>query len=146
MRPATWIRRAVISPRVSVPVLSEAMTETLPSVSTAGSRRTSALRFTIRCAPRAREIVTTAGSASGTTATARAIPKITISQNGWPLRIPRTRITATTATAAPARTRPTLSRFSCSGVRRLSTPCSSPAIVPNSVRIPVSTTITDPRP
>ena len=60
------------------------MTEVLPSVSTAGSRRTSALRFTIRCTPRASEIVTTAGSASGTTATASAMPKISISKNGWP--------------------------------------------------------------
>ena len=63
-----------------MPVLSEPMTDTLPSVSTADSRRTRALRFTIRCAPRASEIVTTAGRASGTTATASAIPKITMSQ------------------------------------------------------------------
>ena len=76
------MRRAVISSLVSVPVLSEQMTETLPSASTAVRRRIRALRLTIRCTPIASEIVTTAGSASGTTATARAMPKITMSRSG----------------------------------------------------------------
>ena len=60
-----------------------------PSVSTAGSRRISAWRFTMRCTPMASEIVTTAGSASGTTATARAMPKMSISMNGCPRNRPR---------------------------------------------------------
>ena len=85
-------------------------------------------------------MVTTAGSASGTTATASAIPKITISQSGWPRTRPRTTISATTARAARARMWPTRSRFCCSGVRRLSTRCSRRAIAPNSVPIPVATT------
>ena len=38
------------------------------------------LRFTMRCTPSASEMVTTAGRASGTTATASAMPKITISE------------------------------------------------------------------
>jgi hypothetical protein len=67
---------------VSVPVLSEQITEVLPSVSTAGRRRTSALRLTILLTPRASEMVTTAGRASGTTATASATPKMSISTNG----------------------------------------------------------------
>ena len=50
-RPATKTRRTVISSLVSVPVLSEQMTEVLPSVSTAGRRRTRALRLTMRCTP-----------------------------------------------------------------------------------------------
>jgi hypothetical protein len=76
------MRRTVISSLVKVPVLSEQMTDTLPSASTAVSRRISAWRCTMRCTPMASEMVTTAGSASGTTATASAIPKITISSNG----------------------------------------------------------------
>ena len=58
-------RRTVISFLVSVPVLSEQITDVLPSVSTTGRRRTSALRFTMRRTPMASEMVTTAGSASG---------------------------------------------------------------------------------
>ena len=38
----------------------------------------------MRCTPMASEMVTTAGSASGTTATARAMPKMSISMNGCP--------------------------------------------------------------
>ena len=45
------MRRTVISSRVSVPVLSEQITEVLPSVSTADSRRTSAWRRAMRCTP-----------------------------------------------------------------------------------------------
>ena len=48
-RPAT--RRTIISLRVRVPVLSEQMTETAPSVSTAGSLRTTALRAAMRRTP-----------------------------------------------------------------------------------------------
>ena len=69
------MRRTVISSLVRVPVLSEQMTDVLPSVSTTGKRRTKACRRTIRWTPIASEMVTTAGSASGTTATARATPK-----------------------------------------------------------------------
>ena len=54
------------------------MTDVLPSVSTMGRRRTSAFRLTMRRTPIASEIVTTAGSASGTTATARAMPNMNI--------------------------------------------------------------------
>ncbi len=60
------------------------MTDVLPSVSTIGRRRTSALRLTIRRTPIASEIVTTAGSASGTTATASAMPNMNISSAGRP--------------------------------------------------------------
>ena len=55
---------------VRVPVLSEQITVTDPRVSTAGSFRIRALRLSMRRAPRARVMVTTAGSPSGTTATA----------------------------------------------------------------------------
>jgi hypothetical protein len=65
-------RRAVISLRVSVPVLSEQMTEVAPSVSTAGSWRITALRAAMRRTPMASVIVITAGNPSGTTLTASA--------------------------------------------------------------------------
>ena len=59
--PATYRRRTVISSRVNVPVLSVQITDVLPSVSTAASRRIRARRRTRRCTPSASEIVTTAG-------------------------------------------------------------------------------------
>ena len=57
---------------VSVPVLSEQITEQQPSVSTAGRCRMSAFRFAMRRVPSARHVVTTAGRPSGMAATARA--------------------------------------------------------------------------
>jgi hypothetical protein len=66
------MRTAVISFLVSVPVLSEQITVTEPSVSTAGSRRTMAafLRAMTRV-PMASTMVTIAGSPSGMAATAK---------------------------------------------------------------------------
>ena len=62
----------VISLRVSVPVLSVHTTVQPPSVSTAASRRTSALRFAMRCTPSASETLTAVGSPSGIAETAAA--------------------------------------------------------------------------
>ena len=56
--------------RVSVPVLSVQMTVAEPSVSTAASLRTIALRLAMRCMPSDSTTVVTAGSPSGTAATA----------------------------------------------------------------------------
>src|SRR5216117_733957 len=61
--------RTFISPFVSVPVLSEQITEAAPRASTAGSFRISAPRRIIRWSPNARLIVTIAGSPSGIAAT-----------------------------------------------------------------------------
>ena len=58
--------RTVISLRVRVPVLSDAMMFAEPRVSTAARWRTMAFRFAMRCTPRASTAVTTAGSPSGT--------------------------------------------------------------------------------
>ena len=55
----------VISLRVSVPVLSEQISDTDPSVSTAGRRRMMALRRAMRCTPIASVIVMIAGRPSG---------------------------------------------------------------------------------
>ena len=73
------MRRAAISLRVKVPVLSEQMTEVAPSVSTAGRRRITALRAAMRCTPIARVMVITAGRPSGITPTARATTAISAS-------------------------------------------------------------------
>ena len=73
-RPFVQTRTTVISPDVKVLVLSVQTTVVEPSVSTAGSRRTSACRLAMRRMPTASAIVATAGSASGTAATASAMP------------------------------------------------------------------------
>lgn len=78
---------------VRVPVLSVAMTVTLPRASTAERRRTTALRRAILSTPRAKARVRTAGSPSGTAATARATAK-------------RTTLAETPSTRNPRRRRP----------------------------------------
>ena len=135
-----------MAPVVRVPVLSVQMIVVLPSVSTAGSRRTRALRFAMRWAPMAREIVTTAGSASGTTATASAIPKITISTTGRPRRSPRPTTSRTTTNAARPSARPTRSSSTSSGVLSASTPASRVPMWPTSVPAPVPITTARARP
>ncbi len=74
----------ISSLRVSVPVLSEQMIPTEPSVSTAGRRRMMALRRAMRVTPMASVIVITAGSPSGIAATARPTAAMTISGQGSP--------------------------------------------------------------
>ena len=76
--------RTVITPVVSVPVLSVQMTVALPSVSTAGSRRMSTWRAAIRWTPIASAIVTIAGSPSGTAATASDTADMNTSSGGRP--------------------------------------------------------------
>ncbi len=105
MSPATRVS-TVIAFWVNVPVLSEQMTVTEPSVSTAGSLRISAWRRTMRCAPRARAMVMTAGRPSGTAATARLIAVNSMMSSGWPRQSPATNTTATMRSAANANVRP----------------------------------------
>ena len=69
--PFTYICLTVISFWVRVPVLSEQITLAQPRVSTDGSFLIRTFRFTMRCTPNARAIVTIAGSPSGMAATAR---------------------------------------------------------------------------
>lgn len=57
---------------VSVPVLSEQITEVQPSVSTEGNDLTIAFFLAIRRVPKARQVVITAGNPSGIAATAKA--------------------------------------------------------------------------
>ena len=96
--PACGVHAActVIWLRVSVPVLSDATTVVEPSVSTAGRWRMIARRRAIRRTPIASAIVTTAGSPSGTAATARLMPASAASASGKP----RTTATIPSSTAA----------------------------------------------
>jgi hypothetical protein len=110
MRPlAVTTARTVISFRVSVPVLSDAMTVAEPSVSTAARWRTMAFRLAMRCTPSARTAVTTAGSPSGTAATASATPRTSTSNSAETPRTSSTRrivaimTTAMTATTTASR-------------------------------------------
>lgn len=57
---------------VSVPVLSEQITEVQPSVSTEGRDLTIAFFLAIRRVPKAKQVVITAGKPSGIAATAKA--------------------------------------------------------------------------
>jgi hypothetical protein len=74
----------VISLRVSVPVLSEQITETEPSASIAGSRRTMARRAAMACTPIASVTVRIAGSPSGMAATAKPTTAMKISGKAMP--------------------------------------------------------------
>ena len=86
--------------------MSEQITCTDPSVSTAGSRRMRARRFSMRCAPRESAIVTTAVSASGMAATARLTATSSISRQGSLRSTPSTNTTTTSTSAAAASCRP----------------------------------------
>ena len=132
-------------PSVRVPVLSVPRTVTDPSVSTAGSRRISALRADIRRAPKASASVTTAGSDSGTAATTRLIAVITISSTPWPRASPSASTMAHSATATTASARPTPARRRCSGVSPGWAP-SSAATRPIELAAPVAVTTARPRP
>ena len=72
----------IISISVSVPVLSEQIRATEPSVSTAGSRRTMALRLAMRWTPMASVMVMSAGRPSGIIETAIPVTAWNISTNG----------------------------------------------------------------
>ncbi len=84
---------------VSVPVLSEQMTLALPSVSTAGMRRTMARCAAMRRTPTASVMVTTAGSPSGMAATARLMEIRNISSGGTCWNSPMTKMTKQIASA-----------------------------------------------
>ena len=75
-RVPSWSARTVISFWVRVPVLSVQITVVEPRVSTAGSRRTRTRMPAIRCIPRARVMVVTASSPSGTAAMASEMPDL----------------------------------------------------------------------
>ena len=142
--PTTLVARSQPISAVSVPVLSVHTTDVEPSVSTAGSSRTTARRRAIRCTPMASAIVTIAGNPSGIAATARVMAARAASANGKPR-------TAAPRRAAPPRppiddrdasTRAERARGSA-GSRRLDPP-SRPEMRPSSVRSPVATATASP--
>ena len=71
-RPGVTISTAVIWLSVSVPVLSELITEVAPSVSVERSRLTIAFALASSCVPIERIVVTTAGRPVGIAAIANA--------------------------------------------------------------------------
>ena len=131
---------------VSVPVLSEQIVVTDPSVSTAYSRRMSARSASIRCAPRARVMVTTAGRLSGIAATARLTAVSNNSSSSSPRSNPMPKTTSTITPATSASPLTSVSSRCCSGVRPASAPPKRSAIRPSSEPIPVDVTTSVPRP
>ena len=139
--------RAVISLRVSVPVLSEQITVTDPSASTAGSLRVIALRRAICCTPSASVTVTTAGRPSGMAATANPIAaEISSSMVNWWMSLPMISIAAAIARISTDSWRPNCPSLRVSGV---SMPSTSEIIVwmrPISVAVPVAVATPTPVP
>ena len=141
----------VISLRVSVPVLSEQITEVEPSVSTLESFLTMARCRAMRCTPTASTTLSTAGKPSGTAATASDTPSKSTSTNAvgvlgreMAITVPTTPMAMAT-TAIPS-TRPTRASSTSSGVGSSCVCSSSPAMWPTSVPMPVATTTERPTP
>ncbi len=126
---------------VSVPVLSVQITDTDPSVSTAGSLRTRALRRAIRRAPKARAMVTTAGRPSGIAATARLTATRNISSGEPPRATPDANTATHTTPARRAIALPSLLNWSWSGVAPSRCSSIKPATRPRAVSMPVAKTI-----
>ena len=145
-RPPVQTRTTDISPDVSVLVLSVQTTVVEPSVSTAGSLRTSACRLAMRRIPTASAIVATAGSASGTAATASAMPVSTTRPNGAPWIAPNVATTAATTRVSQTRRWPSASSRRSSGVRSSGIDPTSVPMRPTSVAAPVATTTARPVP
>jgi hypothetical protein len=127
--------------RVSVPVLSEQITVTDPSDSTAGSRRTIALRRAIRCTPIASTMVSAAGSPSGIAATASPTAAMNICSGAKPRpSVPIRKVAVASSRIATVSQRPKVSSLASSGVRSASTEAISAPIRPSSVARAVATT------
>ena len=132
---------------VKVPVLSVNTTVTAPSVSTADSRSTSALRWASRHMPRASARVATIGSPSGTAATASAMPVLIINNGSRPATRPSSVITTITPRAAHSSCSDRRRKRFSSGEASPWDRATSSELWPSSVRIPVATTTptADPR-
>ncbi len=130
-----------------VPVLSVQITLVEPRVSTAASLRTRARRRAMRMTPRESATVTTAGSPSGTAATARLMDVMNNSIGAVPRNKPSPNKSTTTPSATHTRMRPKASSLVWRGVE-LSPSASwiSSAMPPSSVFIDVATTSARPVP
>ena len=133
---------------VSVPVLSEQMTETQPAVSVAISLRMSAFSRASLIMLSASETATMVGSPSGTAATTSTMEVMktspTVSNERFPPSARRTIERTNTMTAATAPTAvttfPSFASFCCSGEFISTFPESSPAMFPISVPPPTAVT------
>jgi hypothetical protein len=126
---------------VKVPVLSEQITVTDPSASTAGNRRTIARRRDIRCTPIARVTVMIAGSPSGIADAARATAIMNISETLWPRHsTPMAYVNALRTRMTIASTRPNRLIWRNSGVAVGEMPVRRSLMSPISVWTPVPTT------
>ena len=132
--------------RVSVPVLSEQITDTQPRLSTAFKSLMIACSFAICCVPIACTIVTIEPSASGIAATARATANINASRTGILRYRLNTKISAQIIRIPPASRLPKRSIESSRGVSFSCVSFIIPAIFPISVFIPVAVTTAIPRP
>ncbi len=131
---------------VKVPVLSVRISVVEPSVSTAASRFTSALRSAMRQTPLASARVATMGRPSGTVATARAIALSTMRKRSRPAATPRPATAAAIRRVIQTNRRPRRSIRRCNGTVSSSADSTKFAIRPSSVSIPVATTIPRPDP
>ncbi len=123
-----------------MPVLSVQITVAEPRVSPACSLRKSARRLTIERIPRARVTVTTAGSPSGTMATASATPVKNILSSSFPKINPEAATKEEIIRAIAPSCFPSMPSLFCKGVFSRLIVSVSRAIRPNSVSIPVATT------
>ncbi len=122
------------------------MTVVLPSVSTAGRRRTMAWRCAMRLTPIASAIVTAAGSPSGMAPTARATAATSISDADSPRTVPTRTVTPASPRMTTVRTRLKRASLRVSGVARSVVSPSRRWMRPSSVSGPVVTTTPVPCP
>ncbi len=122
------------------------MTVVLPSVSTAGSLRTIALRFAMRETPIASVIVTAAGSPSGMAPTASATAARNMSTALSPRSRPTMKVTAPSARMTMSSRVLKAAIFLVSGVESVSAFAMSSEMRPTSVSSPMPTTTPAPVP
>ncbi len=100
----------------------------------------------IFCTPKAKTMVTIAGSPSGMAATARLTAVMNISTRSLPLRRPKTKIKAQIPIATSPKVLPKTAKRFCRGVSTSGDSWMSWAILPISVFMPVAVTAIFPRP
>ena len=127
---------------VNVPVLSDAMIDVAPKVSTAESVLTKAWCLAIVCIPFDKVMVWTAGIASGIAATARITAICKISLGGLPLNKPIATTKAAATKATIIRALPNWSTSLSNGVCWSFSPDIISEMRPTSVFIPVPVTTT----
>ena len=121
--------------------MSEQITVTDPSVSTAGRRRITAWRAAMRCTPMASVIDMMAGSPSGIAATISPTAVMNISATGRPrTSVPKANRAVATTTTASVTQRASWPMLRISGVVTCSTDSSRRPMRPISVALAVATT------